>query len=110
VPGPVITTDGLLDNPQPAALPPIAGWCIASGSGDVIQASYVPPLLSLQDGVAVAIRASASNATTTPSFSPDGLSQKTIRKAAGALAAGDLVLNGEYVLRYNLTLDQWTIL
>ena len=106
----VITTDGLKDNPQPPALPPIQGWAIASGAADVLEASYDPPIIALTDGICVAVRATAANVTTTPTFAPDGLSAMVIRKNAGALAASDIVNNGEYVFRYNLGLTAWTML
>lgn len=105
-----ITTDGLEDFPAPAAAIMNAQWSISSGTSDIIEASYNPPILGLTDGLLLMFRyTGAGNATTTPTFSPDGNTGLTIRKNAGALSVGDLKTNGEYSVRYNLALNAWTL-
>jgi microcystin-dependent protein len=66
----------------------------------------------LVDGQVCYFRATAANLTTTPSFSPNGLSAETITKNGGqALAVGDICgsLN-EVTLRYNIANTRWELL
>ena len=58
------------------------------------------------------VGATAANATTTPTFSPNGLTARTIVKTGGnALAAGDIVGDGhELILRYLLASTRWELL
>ena len=66
-------------------------WAIAGGSADTITASYTPANATLADGLILGFRATAANATTTPSFNADGLGAKTMTKQGGApLAPGDI--------------------
>jgi hypothetical protein len=107
-----ITTDGLADLPPPSAT--LAGgpaqWAISSGSADIIEVSYDPPITGLVDGILLAFRYTASgNLTSTPTFSPDGNTGITIRKNAGGLSANDLKTSGEYLVRYNSSLVAWTL-
>jgi hypothetical protein len=83
----------------------------ALGSADAITVDYTPNL-TLSDGVIAIFRASAANATTTPTFAPDGLTAHTIVKQGGAaLAAGDIPgANAEVILRYNLANTRWELL
>ncbi|HEV8015203.1 MAG TPA: hypothetical protein VGP48_06700 [Stellaceae bacterium] len=87
-------------------------WAIAGGSADAITASYTPANAALADGLVLGFRASAANATTTPSFSPDGLTAATITKKGGqALLAGDIPgALGECLLRYNAANTRWELL
>lgn len=80
-------------------------WADGGGTADAITATYAPALTSLSDGQQCFVRATAANATTTPTFAPNGLTARTIKKTgAVALAIGDIVGNDhELHLRYNST-------
>lgn len=92
----------------------IAGtdWVAAGGSADAITATYSPAALSLTDGLSLRVRASAVNATTTPTFSPNGLTAHTITKfGGGAVLAGDIAgLDHELILTYKLASTRWELL
>jgi len=87
-------------------------WAAAGGTADAITATYSPVNTSLTDGLLLFVRAGAANATTTPTFSPDGLTAHTITKNGGvALAAGDIHGAGhELALRYKLASTIWELL
>lgn len=87
-------------------------WTVAGGSADAITAVYTPALTVLNDGQICFVRAGAANATTTPTFAPNGLTARTITKlGGGALAIGDIAGNlAEIVLRYNLANTRWELL
>ncbi|HEX3970431.1 MAG TPA: hypothetical protein VHX19_03860 [Stellaceae bacterium] len=87
-------------------------WAIAGGSADTITASYTPANATLADGLIVGFRATAANATTTPSFNADGLGAKTIVKQGGAaLAPGDIPnALAECMIRYNAANARWELL
>lgn len=84
----------------------------AAGTADAITATYVPAVPSLTNGLTLYVRAGLANATTTPTFSPNGLAAKIIVKGAGsALAAGDIAGAGHWVeVQYDATLDKWVLL
>ena len=85
---------------------------IAGSGTDTITATYAPAVTSLVSGMELCFRAAAANATTTPSFSPNGLTAKTIVKNANtALIAGDIAgQHHECRVRYNATTDKWHLL
>ncbi len=87
-------------------------WAAAAGSADAITVTYAPGLTVLNDGQVCFFRASAANATTTPSFAPNGLVAHTITKGGGAaLVPGDIAgALAECVLRYNLANTRWELL
>lgn len=87
----------------------LINWVAAGGTADAITAGYSIPLTALVDGQVCYIRASAANTTTTPTFSPSGLTAHTITKIGGtALAVGDIKAAGhEIILRYNLANTRW---
>ena len=89
-----------------------SAWADASGTADAITAAYSIPITALVDGQLCYVRASAANATTTPNFSPDSLTARTIVKNGGvALAAGDIVGDGhELELRYDLANTRWELM
>lgn len=89
-----------------------ANWADGGGTADAITATYSPVITALVDGQLCYVRATAANATTTPTFSPNGLTARTIVKNGGvALAAGDIVGDGhELELRYDLTNTRWGLL
>ncbi|HEY1506650.1 MAG TPA: hypothetical protein VGF92_20270 [Stellaceae bacterium] len=87
-------------------------WAIAGGSADTITASFSPANATLADGLVLGFRATAANATATPSFNADGLGAKTIAKQGGApLAPGDIPgALAECVIRYNAANARWELL
>lgn len=87
-------------------------WIAGAGTADAITAAYSPAVTALADGQTVAFRASAANATTTPTFSPNGLTARTIVKCGGqALLAGDIPrANYECTLRYMAASTRWELL
>jgi hypothetical protein len=87
-------------------------WVVAGGTADALTAGYSPALTALVDGQLCFVRASAANATTTPTFSPNSLTARTITKSGGtALAAGDIPGDlAEIILRYNAANTRWELL
>lgn len=90
----------------------IVPWVAAGGSADVITATYSPVITSLTDGLLLSFRATAANATTTPTFAPNGLTAHTItQKGGSALVAGNISANlSEYFVRYNLASTRWELM
>jgi len=90
----------------------VLNWVAAGGTVDAITATYSPSITALVDGQLCAFRASGANTSTTPTFSPNGLTARTITKQGGsALLAGDIpAANAEVELRYNLANTRWEIL
>lgn len=88
----------------------LLNWTTAGGTADAITATYTPVLTALNDGQLCCFRAASSNATTTPTFAPNGLTAHTITKIGGAaVAAGDIQANQEVILRYNSTASRWEL-
>lgn len=87
-------------------------WAVASGTADAIAVTYNPVITSLTDGLQLAFRANSANATTTPTFSPNGLTAHTITQRGGsALVAGSIAANlAEYIVTYNLANTRWELL
>jgi len=87
-------------------------WVAGAGTADVITATYSPAITALVDGQLCCVRATAANATTTPTFAPNGLTARTIVKKGGvALVAGDIEAVGhELILRYLLASTRWELL
>lgn len=87
-------------------------WIAAGGTADAITATYSPPVKVLVDGMLLGFRATAANATTTPTFAPNGLTARTIvKRGGGALVAGDIPGNlSECVVRYNLANTRWELI
>lgn len=87
-------------------------WVDGGGTADAITASYSIPLTALVDGQLCYVRATAANTTTTPTFSPSGITARTIVKNGNAaLAAGDIAGDGhELILRYRLSDTKWELL
>lgn len=90
----------------------IYNWVSGGGSADVITATYAPAVTTLVDGMELNFRATAANATTTPTFSPNGLTAHTITKNGGsALGAGDIsAALAECGVRYNLANTRWELM
>lgn len=87
-------------------------WVDGGGTADAITATYSPAITALVDGQLCCVRATAANATTTPTFAPSGLTARTIVKVGGtALAVGDIAADGhELQLRYDLANTRWELL
>lgn len=87
-------------------------WVDGGGTADAITATYSPAITALVDGQLCFVRATAANATTTPTFAPNGLTARTIVKNGGsALVAGSISGDGhELILRYDLSNTQWELL
>jgi hypothetical protein len=90
----------------------LTGWTIAGGSADAITATYTPTVAALTDGMLRAFRATAANATTTPTFAPDSLTAHTITRMGGAAAVAGDIPGGlaECWVRYNLANTRWELL
>lgn len=84
----------------------------AGGTVDAITCTTSPALGALADRVRVLVKMAGANATTTPTFAPDGLVAKTIVKGSNqALVAGDIPgANFWADVVYNVTLDKWVLL
>lgn len=87
-------------------------WVAAGGTADVITATYSPVITALTDGLLLGFRATAANATTTPTFSPNALLAHTItQKGGSALVAGSIAAaNAEYLVQYDLANTRWELL
>lgn len=106
--GPKITTHGLQSRTAAASAIAKIQWAVATGSADVITATYDPVLTALTDGLAVRVRLSAPNLTTTPTFEPDDLGAHTIVKNfADPLEPGDLP--DEAILTFDATAGRWNL-
>lgn len=85
-------------------------WCVAGGAADVITGTYAPAIATLYDGLLLYFRATAANATTTPTYNANGTGAHVItKKGGGALAAGDIPNLGEMEIRYNLANTRWEL-
>ena len=90
--------------------------CVANagGTADAITGTYTPAITALTNGMALAVRASAPNATTTPTFTPAPgvIAALPIVKGAGSpLVAGDIAGAGHWIeLNYDATLNKWVLL
>ena len=89
-------------------------WADAGGTADAITGTYTPAPTSVTDGDLFFVRASAANATTTPTFTPNSgvVTARTIVKGANtALAAGDINGDGhEIILRYRASDTKYVLL
>lgn len=82
----------------------------AGGTVDAITATT--GLARLQNNALCVIRASGANTSTAPTFSPDGLTAKTITKLGNqSLVADDIFGTGHRIqLQYDSTNDVWELL
>lgn len=84
----------------------------AGGTADAITAGYTPAIAAPTIGMVLYVRAAAANTTTTPTFSPDGLTARTIVKGNNLpLVAGDIAGAGHWLaLQYDASLLKWVLL
>jgi hypothetical protein len=105
---PAATTNGLAAQPPISTQLPPAQWGIAAGLADVITCVYTDPNVALPDGLLLCFRAAFTTLTTTPTFNPDNLGGLVITKQGGAaLVAGDIKVNMEVMVRFNLPNSRW---
>lgn len=81
----------------------LGGINTVAGTGDAITLTTASTVTALATGLVLSFRAAATN-TTNVTINVDGLGAKAIRKvtnAETALAAGDLVAGGKYLLVYD---------
>lgn len=83
----------------------------SAGSADAITAAFAPAVAALTAGMVLYVRASAPNATATPTFSPNGLAARAIVKGNNLpLVAGDIAGAGHWLaLQYDATLLKWVL-
>lgn len=83
----------------------------AAGTVDVITADYSPNV-SIADKLLVSFISSGANTSTTPTFSPDGNTARTIVKnGSSALSAGNIGPAGSvHLLQYDLANTRWQLL
>lgn len=84
---------------------------VAAGTADALTGDYTPNVAALEDGLTLFVRATAANATTTPTFSPDGLPSKTIVKGNNLpLVPADIAGAGHWLeMTFDITLDKWVL-
>lgn len=85
--------------------------CAAGGTADALTGAFNPAMNTAVNGAPMWVRAGFSNATTTPTFKPDGAVLKTMVKASGALVPGDIAGAGHWLcIQYDSTLDKYMLL
>lgn len=88
-----------LMNPAVGAAPP---FTTASASSGTLTATYTPATAALYDGLMLSFRAAANITIANPTFNPDSLGSGSITVNGGqTLNTGNIVTNGEYMIRYN---------
>lgn len=89
-------------------------WADGGGTADAITASYTPAVTSVTDGDLFYVRATAANATTTPTFTPNSgtvTARTIVKQGNSALAAGDIAGDGhELILRYRSSDTKYELL
>ena len=92
---------------EAVALAAASELVVATGTADAIVATHATPV-TLADKTRVAFRAIFANATTTPTYAPDGLTAHTIVKEGRvALVAGDIADDQVVYMAYNLANTEW---
>lgn len=87
-------------------------WCIATGSGDAIIATYTPPITGLPDGLLLNFRAPGNNTTSAPTFQPNSLPSAPIKKWGNQiLDVNDIPgLGSEIQIRWNNGGNYWELM
>lgn len=86
-------------------------YAVGAGSADAITATFSPATSTLANGRLLIVRATASNATTTPTLNADGLGAKTIVKGNNLpLDIGDISGAGYHIIvSYDSGLDKYVL-
>lgn len=84
-------------------------WIAGGGSANAQTGTYSPAVGGLTDGLELCWKPTAANTTTTPTFSPSGLTAHTIVKPGGALVANDILTTAQACVIYNSTGTQWEL-
>jgi len=93
-----------------AAVLPQTPWGVAGGTAQA-QTLTIPGVTSLFDGLTIGARITTVNSGSGPTLAVNGGTAYTIvKRAATALAAGDLAAGAEYLFRYNLANTNWVVL
>jgi len=89
----------------------IEGATDAGGTADALTGNFYPSI-ALADKTTVLLRAAFANATTTPTFSPNGATALTIVKSNNiAVFVGDIAGAGHVLqLQHNVANNNWTLL
>ena len=89
------------------------GYAIATGTDDAIIGEFTPDITTVSDGIMLRVKAIGTNATTTPTFTPNSgtIGVKTIVKWGNvALVPGDIQNNAELLLMWASAIDSWVLL
>lgn len=82
---------------------------VNSGTVDAITATYSPAIASLSNNLVVEVVLSGPNTSTVPTFSPNGLTARTIVSFDGTpLNIGQI--NGTILLRYDTATTKWWLI
>lgn len=82
----------------------------AAGSANVISATYIPQVLALVDNTIVAFVVSATNTSSTVTFSPDGLAAKAVvNNGDTPLDINQFRVGDTIHVRYSSTLSKWVV-
>lgn len=88
----------------------IFGATSVGGTADAITAVYSPVLTALTNRRTLSFKAAANN-TGAVTFSPDGLTVRSVTKRGGtALIAGDILQNAVYFIQYDSTNTRWELI
>lgn len=100
--------------PTGPAGPPgtVVPWCVAGGSADAITGAFTPAVSALTDGLLLNFRATAANATTTPTFKADSTTAHTITDLGGSALVANAIpaALAECQIRYNLANTRWELM
>lgn len=85
-------------------------YALDSGTANVYQASYTPPILAPSDGLVLFFKANTANSGAS-TFSPNGLTAKPIIGGAHlALQGGEIIAGGDVQIIFIASLDSWIVL
>lgn len=106
---PISSTRGLQSSAQEDADIDAVQWATAAGTANAITAAFSPVLTALTNGLAVGVRHTTTNTSTTPTLNADGTGNKTIVKEYdAALEPGDIPQEALY--RYKSSASKWILL
>lgn len=86
-------------------------FSVGGGTGDAITGTYAPVLTTLPNGITLYVSALGGNTVTNPTFSPNGLTARTITKRGGsALIVGEYATGQRLQLQYDLPNTRWELI